>query len=243
MSKNFEVVATSPKGAAGMTNVIAIDGPVASGKGTIARLLAKRLGWTCLSTGDIYRGISVHMMRANVDPFDKVSVIKCLNCLDMRVRCVDGATLVFLGEEEVTEELHTIETSKYVYKIALVTEVRDHASAIQKRIAAEGNLVCEGRDIGSVVFPNARFKFYLDASVDERANRRWVQDREQDPKLTFEQVKHGIQKRDHMDMNRAVSPLVIPDGAYVVDGNPMPSVIVDHMLAVVEGRSDVSSVG
>jgi len=223
--------------------VVAIDGPVASGKGTIARLLAKRLGWTCLSTGDIYRGISVHMMRANIDPFDKAAVIECLNCLDMRVRCENGATLVFLGEEEITHELHTIETSKYVYKIALVTEVRDHASAIQKRIAAEGNLVCEGRDIGSVVFPSAKFKFYLDASVDARAHRRWLQDREQDSTLTFDQVKHGIQKRDHMDMNRAVSPLVVPEGAHIIDGNPMPDIIVDAMFAIVEGGAHVSVVG
>ncbi|MCL2587066.1 MAG: (d)CMP kinase [Firmicutes bacterium] len=211
-------------------NIIAIDGPVASGKGTIARLLSAKLGWKNLSTGDIYRGISVHMMRSGVDPFDKEQVIKCLNCLDMRVLAEGGETLVFLGDEQVNGQLHSIETSKYVYKVALLPEVRECSTRIQKRIAAEGNLVCEGRDIGSVVFPNAKYKFYLDASADERAKRRWLQDRLQDPTLTIEKVKDGIQRRDLMDMNRSVSPLIIAEGAIVIDGNQTPDKIVEDML-------------
>ena len=198
--------------------IVAMDGPTASGKGTVARMLAKKLGFVCLSTGDIYRGIAVHMMRHNVDPFDKEAVIKCMKCLDMRVRCVDGATLVFLGDELINEDLHTIETSKFVYLVALVPEVRVRAKEVQKEIASTGNLVCEGRDITSVVFPNAEFKFYLDASLDERARRRWLQDRVQNPDLTIEQTRNGIAKRDHMDMNRKESPLIKTPDAVVIDG-------------------------
>ena len=216
-----------------MDKIVAIDGPVASGKGTIARKLASRLGWLCLSTGEIYRGISVHMMRAGVDPFNREMVINCLKCLNLRVCVQGGATLVFLDEENITDELHKIETSKFVYKIALIPEVREECTAIQKAIAKKGSLVCEGRDIGSVVFPNARWKFYLDASVDERARRRWLQDRQQDPTLTIESVKDGIQKRDLMDMNRAVSPLKVADGAIIIDGNKSPLEIVDDMLEYI----------
>ena len=221
-----------------MKNIIAIDGPVASGKGTIARMLARELGYVNLSTGDIYRGISVHMMRRGVDPFDKDQVVSALESLDMRVSVSDGATLVFLGEEEISSMLHTIETSKYVYKIALIPKVREHSNIIQKRIAATNNLVCEGRDIGSVVFPNAQFKFYLDASPEERARRRWEQDRKQDPKLTVSQVRDGILKRDLMDMNRKESPLIVAPGAVVIDGNKSPREIVDEMLGIIR-RADV----
>ena len=220
-------------------NVVAIDGPVASGKGTIARLLARELGYTCLSTGDIFRGISVHMMRAGVDPFNRQDVIACLDSLDMRVKCENGETLVFLGEreEDISDQLHLIETSKYVYKVALIPEVREVSSLIQKRIATEGNLVCEGRDIGSVVFPNAKHKFYLDASVDERARRRWNQDRLQDPTLTVAQVKEGIQKRDLMDMNRKESPLIVAPGAIVINGDRTPPEIVADMLSYIRHQN------
>jgi len=218
------------------TNVIAIDGPVASGKGTIARLLASKLGWTNLSTGDIYRGMSVYMMRKNIDPFKTEQVVAALEDLNMRVTIRDGVTLVFLSDEDITGELKTIEASKFVYKIALIPHVRAHANKIQNIIAKDNNIICEGRDIGSVVFPDAKYKFYLDASVDVRAHRRWLQDRLQDPKLTVDQCKAGLQKRDLMDMNRKESPLVIAKGAIVVNtDNKSPEQVVDEMLWAIKG--------
>lgn len=224
---------------------VAIDGPTASGKGTVAKLLARRFGWLCLDTGALYRGIAIHFMMEGlrgeglggkdgvsdsnnindgaVDINDAGAVLEALGRLDLDVKCEGGETLVFLGGVDVTKRLHDIEVSEFVYKIAALPPVRARVKEIQQRIGNGQTIVCEGRDITSVIFPNARFKFYLTASLRARAKRRYREEvkkgvqTDDGCRVTMERVMEGIRARDYADMTREISPLVRVRDAVVID--------------------------
>ena len=214
--------------------VIAIDGPSASGKGTVASMLAQKLGIMCLDTGALYRGLTIHFMQNNVDIDCDESVSVALESIKLEPRCVDGVTHIFLNGVCITQKLHDVDVSVNVYKIAPNLLVRKKLRDIQHSIAVENTLVCEGRDITSVVFPDAKFKFYLDADLDVRAKRRHNQELAKGSTQTLEQVKDGINKRDIADMTRDVSPLVKVCDAYVIDASYLtPGQIVDEMMLVV----------
>ncbi|MCL2569703.1 MAG: (d)CMP kinase [Firmicutes bacterium] len=196
---------------------IAIDGPAASGKGTVARMLAKKFGCMCLDTGSLYRGITIHFLNHNVDLADEDSITEAINNIDLRVDCVNGCTLIFLDGENITEKLHDLEVSEHGWKVARISRIREKVRNIQYETAKKGTLVCEGRDITSVVFPNAKVKFYLTASLKSRAKRRFLQEVKIEPTITLEQVKQGIYERDEADMSRVESPLIRVKDAIIID--------------------------
>ena len=198
--------------------VIAIDGPSASGKGTVAKILATRLDFVYLSTGDIYRGITIWFLQNDADYDDHDSCRKILEKINFRVCVEHGDTHVYLNDKDVTGELHTPEVCDNVYHVAKMPFVREKVRAIQHDTAKDTNLVCEGRDITSVVFPDARFKFYLTASVKARATRRMKQLAGKGFKhVTLESVKNTIADRDRADMTREISPLIRMPDAIVID--------------------------
>ena len=197
---------------------IAIDGPSASGKGTNARLLARKFGFVCIDTGALYRGVTMHFMEKNVDIEDDAQVEKALKSMKMGFEFVDGDTHVFLGDKDVTERLHDVDVCAQVYYVAQLQKVRERVRKIQHETAAKGPTVIEGRDITSVVFPDALFKFYITATLKERARRRYMQEvKKGNATVTLSQIRNMIYGRDKADLEREHSPMVKVKDAFVID--------------------------
>jgi len=188
--------------------VIAIDGTSASGKSTNARLVAQALGYTYVDTGAMYRTLAWHCLQKNLDVHDAKAVIALLRQWKTKLECVDGRVRLLVDGYYPEKEIRTAETSAAVSHVAAIPKVRDWMVKRQRECTQFGNLVMEGRDIGSNVFPETEFKFYLDASLDERIKRR-----------AAEGVPENLAARDQRDSQRAAAPLMVPLGARVINNS------------------------
>ena len=197
--------------------IVTIDGPVASGKSTVARLLAQRLGFRYLDTGAMYRALTLAAQRTGTDLNSAEDLIDLLARTDIRAESAGEGVGVFLDGEEVTEAIRQPEITRLVHHLADCGALRPHMVERQRRIAGDGQLVAEGRDMGTVVFPEARLKFYLKASLGERVRRRAEQLAGAGAEVDRAELRREIEARDHGDRNRPVSPLRVPEGAVVVD--------------------------
>ena len=206
-------------------SVITIDGPAASGKSSIARLVAQRLGRTYVNTGNMYRAMTWAVLQAGVNPQDADAVRAAAADIVFESPVVEGKTEVCVSGRMPTEaELNSDPVNRAVSFIASVDEVRDRLVAEQRALAAIGPLVMEGRDIGSVVFPESPHKIYVDASEEVRASRRGAQGR-----------ADQIAERDRIDKQRKNSPLVIPAGAIVIDNSHITlDQAVDQVIAALQ---------
>ncbi len=196
--------------------IIAIDGPAASGKSTAAKRLAKALGFLYLDTGAMYRAITYAVIKNNIFN-DLAKIFELVKNIELRLKYENGLTRVFINSDEVTDYIRTPEVSGKVSEISRIPEVREEMVRLQRKIAAQGNLVAEGRDITTVVFPSADVKIFMTASLDERAKRRYKEHLEQGDAITFEEVKENLIKRDKIDSSREVSPLKKADDAIELD--------------------------
>lgn len=206
--------------------IITIDGPAGAGKSTVAREVARRLGLRYLDTGAMYRAVAWKARRLGLsDPREIARMIA-----GTRIEVADGRVLC--DGQDVTLEIRSPEITAAVRPIADAPECRAELVRMQREAVRGGGLVTEGRDQGSVVFPDAPFKFYLDASVEERARRRW---RELGGDL--EEIRRAIERRDAEDRSRPVGPLVCPPGAQVIDTSALTvEEVVDKILATVRPR-------
>jgi cytidylate kinase len=204
---------------------IAIDGPGAAGKGTVARLVAQRLGLLYVDTGAMYRTTALIALRNSVDPADEPQVVELLKQAKIEMRNPlpeeqDGRlTTVLLNGEDISWEIRTEQVSQNSSKVASLKAVREHLVEKQQLIAQNQDVVMEGRDITYKVLPNATLKIYLTASAETRAKRRHYELQTRGQDVTFEQVYEELQQRDDRDMNRAVDPLKITDDAWVLDSS------------------------
>jgi cytidylate kinase len=205
--------------------VITIDGPAASGKSSIARLVAQRLGCTYVNTGNMYRAMTWAVLQTGIDPQDADAVRSAAAGIVIDSPVVDGKTQVCVSGRTLTDaELNSDPVNRAVSFIARVTEVRDRLVADQRALIAIGPLVMEGRDIGSVVFPDSPHKIYVDASEEVRASRRSAQG-----------LADQVAERDRLDKQRKHSPLVIPDGATVIDNSHITlDQAVDQVIAALQ---------
>jgi cytidylate kinase len=197
---------------------IALDGPVGAGKTTIARELAKRLNFLYVDTGALYRSIGKYIVDQGGDPSSPEDVIPRLHDISIQLRYNNqNQQRVFLNNADVSDEIRTPEISMAASQVGAIPEVREFLISLQREIAEKNNVVMDGRDIGTTILPNASFKIFLTASVEERAERRYQELREKGDGSTYEQVLDDLKKRDYNDSHRAVSPLSQAADAVLVD--------------------------
>jgi len=198
--------------------IVTIDGPAGSGKSTAARRLARALGVAYLDSGATYRAATLKALREGVDLGDAAALAEIAARMDLKLTPAREALRVELDGRDVTDAIRSPEVTDNAHHIASVPQVRRVLVALQRRIAAGlGDVVTEGRDQGSAVFPEADVKFYLDAAADVRARRRCEELAARGRHVDYDQVLEAIRRRDHRDQTRAADPLVMPDGAIVVD--------------------------
>jgi len=199
-----------------MGKVIAIDGPSGAGKSTIAKELAKRLGFSYLDTGALYRAVALALRGKGIEPEDSDDKLKAV-LIYARVNFVDGK--VFLNKKDVSEEIRTTEIGHYSSVFSARKVVRDFLLDIQRNAALNDNIVAEGRDMTTVVFPDAWKKFYLDASLDERAKRRYLQLKDKGTNITEHEAEKDVAERDTRDSSRDIAPLRKADDAVHIDSS------------------------
>ncbi|MCR5308465.1 MAG: (d)CMP kinase [bacterium] len=198
--------------------VIAIDGPSGSGKGTIAKEVAKRLNYTYVDTGAMYRCVSLMSLRKNLEENEKEKIVGLLENADIKLT---NEGKVYLNGEDVSDLIRTPEVTHRVSKISSIIELREVMRKKQRELATKDNIVMEGRDITTEVFPDADYKFYLDASVEERTNRRYKQNIEKGIDCTYESIKASIEERDYDDMHRPVGALTRTNEQNYIDSSNM----------------------
>ncbi len=211
-----------------MSRIIAIDGPAGSGKGTLAKALAKKFNLVNIDTGATYRCVALKTLRNNISLDDKDKIIDISKNINIELK-EDGA--VFLDGEDVTKEIRSKEVTQIVSPISSIVEVRSNLVDIQRKIARGKDVVMEGRDITTVVFPNATYKFYLDASLEERANRRYRENKEKGIDMTYDEVYDNIKKRDYNDMHKEVGSLTRTDDQVYID---CTNLTVDEEIKIIE---------
>ena len=200
---------------------IAIDGPAGAGKSTIARSLASKLGYIYVDTGALYRAVGVNAMRSGADTKNPEQVCATLEGADVSLRFVDGEQRVFLGEEDVSVVIRTPEASMAASNVSAIPAVREFLFDLQRDIAAKNNCIMDGRDIGTVVLPNAEVKLFLTASAEVRAKRRYDELLAKGMQADYNQVLEEMIQRDYQDSHRAIAPLKQADDAVLVDTSDM----------------------
>ena len=210
--------------------IITIDGPSGSGKSTISRLLAKELGATYLDTGAMYRAVGLVAQRQGVDLEDQEAMGRLLAELDLRLCPGTADTQVLVNGEDVSLAIRTPEMGMMASRVSALPVVRQALTAMQQAMAARQAVVAEGRDTGTVVFPQARHKFYLSATAEERARRRTEQLAEQGMAANAQEILAQIIKRDHDDSSRSLAPLKAAADAVIIDSSTIP---IDQVVRVM----------
>lgn len=215
---------------------IAIDGPAGAGKSSIAKALSKRLGYIYIDTGAMYRAVALFFVENNVSDGTDSRIESLLEKLEISIKYEDGAQKVILNGEDVTDKLRLEEIGKLASKFSAIGSVREKLVALQRKLAQKENVVMDGRDIGTVVLPNADLKIYLSASSKVRAKRRYLELFEKGhTDLDINEIEDEIIKRDEADMNREISPLKQADDAYYLDSSDMTlEEVVSKILSMVK---------
>ena len=222
-----------------MSYKIAIDGPVAAGKSTIARELAKELGYVYIDTGALYRAIGLYLIKNNIDYNNESKVISVLDDINVDIKFVSGVQNVLLNGIVVDKEIRTPLVSEAASVSSAYQKVREKLLGLQRNIAEGNSCVMDGRDIGSKVLPNANIKFYLTASIDCRAKRRYEEYLAKGIKIDLEEVKKEIIERDNRDMNRKNDPLVKTPDAILVDNTDFTlSETLDEILMLIDNHGN-----
>ena len=201
---------------------VAVDGPAGSGKSTITKMVAKSLGFNYVDTGAMYRALTYNFLANGLDELEEEKIKGLLSKTEFKVDYVDGIQYVYINDEEVSDKIRTAEVSKFTSLFAKSPAVRDFLIDTQRNLANTNNIIMDGRDIASVVLPNADVKIFLTASVEERARRRVLDfERQGIANVDFEKVKEDIKARDWQDENRDIAPLVKVDSAILLDTTSM----------------------
>ncbi len=212
--------------------IVAIDGPAGSGKGTVTKEIAKRMGLINLDTGATYRCVALASLKHGIKLEEEDKIVSLIDDLDIEFKYdKDDFIRVYLNGEEVTSEIRSFEVNQIVSPISSIVRVRLKMVDLQRKMAEGKDVIMEGRDIGTYVFPNADVKIYLDADVEERAKRRFKENKEKGLDVTFEEVLENIKKRDENDKHKEIGSLKIAEDAVIVDSTKLS---IDEMADAVE---------
>ena len=217
-----------------MSFVVAVDGPAGSGKGTVAKLISEKLGFVNIDTGATFRCIALAMIQEDIKKEEEDKIRELLNHIDINMK-PDGTVL--LNAEIVTDRIRENDVNTLVSPISVIKIVRDKLLDVQRKIAEGKNVVMEGRDIGTVVFPDADVKIYLDASPEERAKRRLKQNQEKGIESSYEEVLQNIIDRDKRDSGREIAPLKQADDAIYLDSTPLSiEEVVEKIIDIIKAK-------
>ena len=215
---------------------VAVDGPAGSGKSTITKMVAKSLGFNYVDTGAMYRALTYNFLSNGLDKLEEETIKELLSKIEFRVEYVEGVQHVYVNDEEVSDKIRTAEVSKFTSLFAKSPAVRDFLIDTQRNLANTNNIIMDGRDIASVVLPNADVKIFLTASVEERARRRVLDfERQGIENVDFEKVKEDIKARDWQDENRDIAPLIKVESATLIDTTSLTiDEVVEKMTELVK---------
>lgn len=218
-----------------MENVVAIDGPGGAGKSTIARLLAQKLNYLHLDTGAMYRAVTLAALNNNIDLNTKDKLVELAQNIDITF---DEKGYIYLNGKNISEKIRSAEVNNHVSQIAAVKGVREVLVEKQQQLAQNNKVVMDGRDITTIVLPEAEYKFFLTASLEERARRRYQEVKSKKKDADFEKIKESIARRDKLDSEREHSPLKKAEDAVLVDTTDLSiDQVLDKMIAIIEGES------
>lgn len=218
---------------------VAIDGPSGAGKSTVARAAAARLGYVYVDTGAMYRAIGLAVCRRGISGDDIAGIVATLPAVELAIQYQDGEQHILLCGEDVSDAIRTPEIAKYASQVSAVPEVRAFLLETQRNMAKNDNILMDGRDIGTVILPDAPVKIFLTASDEARAQRRYLELCEKGQQVTFDQVLHDIRQRDLQDTTRAVAPLKQADDAVLLDtSNITLEQSIEAVLRIIRERTE-----
>ena len=215
-----------------MSFVVAVDGPAGSGKGTITKIVAKKLNLIYIDTGAIYRCITLFMIRNKIGLEETEKIKSILNTIDIQFKNSNKQDIFLLNGEDVTKEIREKEVNELVSQVSHLVEVRENITDLLRKVAKDKKVIMEGRDIGTNVFPNADVKIYLDATQEERANRRLKQNKEKGINISYDEILNNIIFRDNNDKTSKVAPLKKAEDAILIDSTNMT---IDEVSKEIEG--------
>ena len=218
---------------------VALDGPGGAGKSTIARAVAAELGFIYVDTGALYRAVGLNALRHGIDTRNIDGIIKMLDETDVSLKFINGEQRVMLGDEDVSTDIRLPEASMAVSNVSAIPAVRQFLFDLQRKIAAENNCLMDGRDIGTVVLPDADLKVFMTASPETRARRRYDELREKGENVRFEEVLDELNKRDYQDTHREIAPLKQADDAILLDTSDLSfDEVKEKLLTMIKEKAN-----
>ena len=220
-----------------MSFIVAIDGPAGSGKGTITKLVAKKLNLINIDTGAMYRCVALEALKNGIDSTEVGKIEKMMKDISIQLKRQEDKQVVLLNNQDVSEEIRSVEVDNCVAKFAAIKCVRDKMTPLQRKMRELGNIIMEGRDIATAVFPDADVKIYLNASIEERAKRRYKQDLEKGMQVTYEEVLEGMIQRHKLETEREIAPLRKTADAIEVDTSNMTiEEVTEEIIKIIENK-------
>lgn len=217
-----------------MNKIVAIDGPAGSGKGTVAEILSKKCNLVNIDTGATYRCVALAALRNSLTLDDVDKIIELSKNIDIKFGLNNE---VYLNGEEVSKEIRSKEVTQIVSQVSSIVEVRKNMVELQRKLAKNYDVVMEGRDITTVVLPNANYKFYLDASLEARVDRRVKQNKEKNIDMSYDEIYENIKMRDYNDMHKEVGSLVRTDDQIYIDSTNMTiDEVVDKIISIINSK-------
>ena len=218
-----------------MSFIVGIDGPAGSGKGTVTKKVANILGLTNIDTGSTYRCVALEVLNRGINLEDKEAIIKAAEEIKIDIMPNKDGDKVFLNGEDVTKKIRSKEVTTIVSPISSIKEVRFKMVELQRKLAEGKNVIMEGRDICTYVFPNADVKIYLDANLEERAKRRFRENQEKGIDMTYEEILENIRKRDENDKKKEIGALKIAEDSIIVDTTSLSiDEVVDKVIEIIK---------
>lgn len=211
--------------------IVAVDGPAGSGKGTVTKKIEEELGFLNLDTGATYRCVALQTLREGVKIENEDEIVRIANDIDIKIDNTGNKDIILLNGEDVSKEIRTKEVTAIVSQVSSIIPVRKKMVEVQRNLAKGKNVIVEGRDIGTVVFPNADIKIYLDASEEIRAKRRYEENKQNGIDITYEEVLENVKMRDYNDMHKKVGALKKADDAVVIDSS---NLTIDEVTKKIE---------